>query len=361
MIRDLFINSTILISFMFIVNQIVLRCNFDKSFSKKSRAFYGFSGGLLGCLLMFFSVTVAQSTKIDYRFLPIVISSICGGFRSSIISGAIIVIFRLLYFGISKASYLGAISMAITTLGCGIITKLKLSTSRKWTCSTIWSLILAIVTFYMSMNDKRSAGIASLHFITSSTLLSFFLYYIVDYFKTSNALIRKLKEESSKDFLTGLDNVRAFDYALNKHFENAQQKEQTFSLLAIDVDFFKRINDTYGHPVGDMVLKELGKILLHYCRKEDIVSRKGGEEFFIILPGCSINKALKIAERIRSGVNSHIFIIPGDKRTNISISIGISNYPETSSSLNELITQADNALYKAKQFGRNKVCRFPNN
>jgi len=124
----------------------------------------------------------------------------------------------------------------------------------------------------------------------------------------------------------------------------------------IDIDFFKKVNDTYGHAEGDIVLRELGEILLKNCRNFDIVSRNRGEEFTILLLDCPKIRAVQIAKRVRSGVEAHPFIISDETQININVSIGAANYPEDTNEVENLLKIADMTLYTAKHTGRNKVC-----
>ena len=162
--------------------------------------------------------------------------------------------------------------------------------------------------------------------------------------------------ESSKDFLTGLNNVRKFDSLFNNAIENAKEKKENLSLLMIDIDFFKRVNDTYGHAEGDVVLQELGKILSKNSRSFDVVSRNGGEEFTVLLLGCPKDNAIQIAERIRATVENHSFVLTTGLEISITVSIGVSSYPELTEEVEKLVEKSDIALYAAKRTGRNKVC-----
>lgn len=354
-IRELFINATILISFIFISNQLFFNWGIDTSDSFKSKIMYGIFGGLLGCTLIVFSVPVTKTSVIDYRFIPILICSIYGGFTASAISGIMISIFRILGFGLSTASIIGGITAAVMSFGCALIGKLNIENKKKWIYSLLFSLISSSISFSFSMNDVLLAGKASIYFVISSCIVCAFSYYLLHYLKTSNQLIKKLMEESSMDFLTGLNNVRTFDNAINTAIKSTLETNNSLSILMLDIDFFKKVNDTYGHPAGDAVLKSLGDILLRSCRKIDIVCRVGGEEFSVILPDTKIDQALEIGEKIRNAVESHIFILPDGKKIHITISIGVSCYPETTTSIEELIRQGDSALYNAKHTGRNKV------
>ncbi|WP_278280578.1 GGDEF domain-containing protein [Tepidibacter formicigenes] len=164
------------------------------------------------------------------------------------------------------------------------------------------------------------------------------------------------KEQSIKDFLTGLNNVREFDLVLNKLINKVKEDKEKLSILIIDIDYFKKVNDTHGHQNGNLVLQELGRILCRSCRTGDIISRIGGEEFSILLPNCSYYQALEVGERIRRDIQNHKFILLDNANINVTVSIGVATYPDTVGNLDELVMKADEALYKAKQTGRNKVC-----
>ncbi len=124
----------------------------------------------------------------------------------------------------------------------------------------------------------------------------------------------------------------------------------------VDIDFFKKVNDTYGHIEGDIVLKELGLILSENCRHFDEVSRIGGEEFSVLLPDCAYPRAMQIAERIKDAVKIHTFTLSTGVKIHITISIGVASYPETIQDIEKLMEKADTALYAAKRSGRNRVC-----
>lgn len=164
--------------------------------------------------------------------------------------------------------------------------------------------------------------------------------------------VRRLKDDLNIDALTKLGNRRRFDSALIK----LQESDHRFSILCIDIDYFKRINDTYGHDVGDSVLKSLSEALINICRSDDIPCRVGGEEFIIILPGIDKIVATQIAERLRSNVERSIFPTVG----NITISIGVASYPKDSVDIKKVLKHGDEMLYKAKNNGRNRVEPYGN-
>jgi diguanylate cyclase len=165
-----------------------------------------------------------------------------------------------------------------------------------------------------------------------------------------------IEKASNVDFLTGLHNVRHFDKTLNDYAITAKHTHTNISLLFIDVDYFKKVNDTYGHINGDIVLKGLSKLLVLLSRNDDVITRKGGEEFTVLLAKCGLEEAVAVAERIRAEIEKQVFISTAGENIKITVSVGVSSYPETTPDEDKLAEQADIALYKAKRTGRNKVC-----
>lgn len=153
-----------------------------------------------------------------------------------------------------------------------------------------------------------------------------------------------------RDGLTGLLNYRAFSEILVTEWERARRYRTTFSLMMIDIDHFKRINDEYGHPAGDQVISSIASRLQGRLRKSDLVFRYGGEEFMALLPQTGVYKATMLAERIRSNVEKMQF--PGD--ISVTISAGVCQYQDGLTS-SDLVKQVDTGLYLAKGKGRNRV------
>lgn len=160
-----------------------------------------------------------------------------------------------------------------------------------------------------------------------------------------------LEESASTDALTGLRNRKFFNQCILEEIEKANRYNSKVSLLVIDLDHFKRINDTYGHSAGDRVIVNLTSALQRNTRKLDILARWGGEEFVVLLPGIGLDEAVKVAEKLRHEAE---LIIHMDKET-VTISIGISAWA-VSDTLESWFKRTDSALYLAKQQGRNRVC-----
>jgi len=170
-------------------------------------------------------------------------------------------------------------------------------------------------------------------------------------------LYETLQALSIHDSLTGIHNRRYFDVRLQEEAERARKFSLEFSLLMIDIDFFKKVNDTYGHLVGDVVLRAVANILQSCIREIDFAARYGGEEFIIILQETNKKGALYVAERIRETVEKQA-IKAFDETVRVTVSIGVVVYPQHTSYKELLVEIADKALYKAKDKGRNRVEYF---
>ncbi len=171
---------------------------------------------------------------------------------------------------------------------------------------------------------------------------------------------KALEHLANHDPLTGLFNRRTFFKHGEKLLKISSKTKQPFSLLMLDIDHFKKVNDKYGHIVGDNVLKILASLLRQHLRKIDLICRYGGEEFTILIPGMGVAESEKIANRLCKKIAEYNFLIVRDS-INITVSIGVAEPPKDSSiSLDELITFADKALYEAKETGRNKVSVYKN-
>ncbi len=167
-----------------------------------------------------------------------------------------------------------------------------------------------------------------------------------------------VKNMAIYDTLTGLHNRRYFEERLEVEAQKSFCSNTPLSLVMVDIDFFKRVNDTFGHSEGDQVLCKVSSLLKTSVRKKDVVARYGGEEFILILPEARLDETFVIAERIRRLVEETLFE-GGKAQVNLTLSMGISNFPSHRvKSKEELMAMADQALYDAKKGGRNRVCIF---
>lgn len=173
---------------------------------------------------------------------------------------------------------------------------------------------------------------------------------------------RQIRRLLSHDDLTGLLSSRSFFSELRRESARAGQENRPFCVLMMDVDFFKAVNDTYGHLTGSKTLEEIGGCITKNLRSGDVAARFGGEEFAAFLLDATLPQALIAAERIRSEIENQLFTVirqgkPAEAH-HITISIGIASFPADSSDPIELVEMADSALYRAKREGRNRVCAY---
>ncbi|HMC57647.1 MAG TPA: sensor domain-containing diguanylate cyclase, partial [Candidatus Solibacter sp.] len=164
-----------------------------------------------------------------------------------------------------------------------------------------------------------------------------------------------LRNQSIKDPLTGLYNRRYLAEMLEREIRRAVRAEQSLGVLMLDLDHFKKFNDTYGHEAGDTVLRETASFLTKSIRVEDVVCRFGGEEFVIILPTADLNAAHARAERIRSKLRELTVLHQGQSLGMITVSVGVATLPQHGTSPKDLLEAADAALYRAKREGRDRV------
>lgn len=164
---------------------------------------------------------------------------------------------------------------------------------------------------------------------------------------------QKLTELAFKDGLTKLYNRRYFNRELDQEIERTKRYKTQITLIFMDIDHFKKLNDTYGHQKGDKVLKVIGHFLVNNCRSNDIPCRYGGEELAIILPETDLKKGVATAEKLRQQIT---IITQQTEKLKVTVSIGVAEYSQSNSTSQLLIKAADELLYKAKKSGRNKVC-----
>lgn len=168
---------------------------------------------------------------------------------------------------------------------------------------------------------------------------------------TVSDLFEEVKKQAITDPLTGLFNRRYFEENIIKEAERALRLKQPFSIISMDLDYLKKINDTYGHQYGDLAIKTIANVLKKEARSIDIPARIGGEEFNLLLPGVDSQGAMIAAERIRKSIESQVL----DTIVGITASVGVATFLEHSDRIDELIELADQAMYKAKLNGRNRV------
>ena len=359
MIKDLFANLCIIMTFTYVINYIMTHPRFVPRSALILHWTAGISGGLLGILLMLYAVQINDTMIIDLRTVPLELIALFFGPMPALISGVLIGLGRILLYDLNHVSLVGGLNVVLVAMVCGWISTLNLKPYSKVIWMTLYTQVQTSAIIYWLMNGNYQYFWLELMplFWLASCFGVFVFYHFYYHLRSSNEALRGLRSIVSRDFLTGTGNARHFDTQINAMHERAREEEQSLSLLSVDIDYFKRVNDTYGHAAGDAVLKQLVTLLESHARPGDTVSRNGGEEFSLLLANLDATVATDVAERIRVCVARHAFLIPDAPPITLTVSIGVASYPGHAQGLDDLIKHADLALYRAKQQGRNRVCQ----
>lgn len=194
-------------------------------------------------------------------------------------------------------------------------------------------------------------AIIALFFVVSMVIIRHLLLKESEYRKLYEGQLYQL---ATKDFLTGISNRREFLHLAEREIQRAARGDDALSLLLLDIDRFKKVNDTFGHEAGDKVLVEMSAIVQRHLRDFDVFARIGGEEFVVILPEVTASQAVEKAERLRLLIEDHPVVLDDGGKVKYTLSIGVAEW-DGEEVLDRLMVRADNALYQAKDAGRNKV------
>ena len=355
LLKAFIIDAAIFIAFVSVSNQIFFKTGLSPLSPLRFRMLHGLICGLLGIVLMEFGIRYGQLV-VDYRNVALILAMFNSGPLSMISASIIIVGYQIFHSGFGYTALITILVNGLLILGCNIIVNLPIRYWYRWLISVIFSLLLSTLWFtHLAYGNQTTLWVILAHYWVGTLFVSGLVYNYVRYLDITNVQYQKYKEEAVRDYLTGLYNVRSFDQFLTVALKRAVEKRESVSLLYIDIDHFKKINDRYGHPVGDMVIKGVAQILVDSCRRSDVVSRNGGEEYTVLLTNCSAEQTLEVAERIRKIVNENYFLTAQDDKIAVSVSIGVAIYPDHFTDPNEIAVRADMALYSAKQMGRNRV------
>jgi diguanylate cyclase (GGDEF)-like protein len=210
--------------------------------------------------------------------------------------------------------------------------------------------VLALLHVRMNTNSESQGGSNG----EATRLLRTFAEHIA--LALSNLRLRDtLRQQSIRDPLTGLFNRRYLEETLTIEIERARRSNESFSIIMLDLDHFKRFNDAFGHDAGDAVLETLGRFLKGHVRGGDIACRYGGEEFTLILPGATLEAATQRAEQLCEGIRVLHVEFKGQPTGPLTLSVGIATFPNHGDSGEAVLQAADAALYQAKNEGRDRV------
>jgi diguanylate cyclase (GGDEF)-like protein/PAS domain S-box-containing protein len=236
-----------------------------------------------------------------------------------------------------------------------------------------WQTILSGKEWHGEMVNRRKNGESYWVAVSISPIID--SNGIITHFVSINEDITTRKETEEKikrlnagleqlamtDYLTSLYNRRYFMQRGTEEFKRAKRNKQPLALLMLDIDQFKKVNDTYGHEAGDMALQQVASVLKSSLREIDILGRMGGEEFAVLLPNTPLHEAGVLAERVQQIMANTSFELPGASlNINITISIGVAVMTDEMSVIDDILRNADAALYHAKNSGRNRVIKYKN-
>lgn len=223
----------------------------------------------------------------------------------------------------------------------------------------IGMMVMSVDTSSLSIEAHHRVIIAATIIVFAAIILSLFFYWFVGRIgqRMANDEL-KLQKMATHDGLTGLLNRRKFDLLLQELVNRQIRYGRPFSMLMLDIDHFKHVNDTYGHQAGDVILTELGNRLKSYSRETDSAARYGGEEFTLLMPETVNLHASEFAQRLCENLASEPWDIGNGTKISVTLSIGVATCPEHANTPQELIAAADKALYIAKETGRNRIFNY---
>lgn len=354
MIKEFIINASVLISFISLTFFFVINDKISKFSPLCLRVLAGIGCGLLGVLFITCGFSISSAVVMDFRYIALIISCVCGNL-SVLVTGIMVGLFNVWYYGLNVTTVAINILLAVLIMGIMIISNFNLYFGKKWFFMNLWAMILVGLKIVLLVPDKSALKLPIIEYFLLMLVVGIFGNLYIRYLMEFGKMYYKLKLEATTDPLTELNNVRQFERSFKRMISKAGEMKQPLSLLLIDIDYFKKINDSYGHGKGDEVLKTVSSVFRENSRDADLVARIGGEEFAIILFGCDSNHAKKIAEKIRTTIEAYQFKDLNEENFHVTISIGIVTCYNGRQKINELRELADEALYQAKYSGRNKV------
>ncbi|MFD1885459.1 GGDEF domain-containing protein [Paenibacillus wenxiniae] len=358
-IQTLFNNLTFLTTALFFGNLILKIV--DRKLGKTkwgTPLIGGIFSGLIGIAMMtYFSINIhsaGNSLIVDFRQLAILFSVYYGGGWAGLIAALIMGVYRLFIGSFQFSSWIGLANIMFTyILAATMMHYAKRVSLWVWVRALIGSLLIYLIAVTI-VGALLHAYVLHAIFGLFFMLAGLFAYYIISYLRRADDNLIMMRDAANHDFLTKLYNPRSFDRLFRKTTEQAEERQESFALLVVDIDHFKYVNDQYGHLNGDIVLVQVAQLLNDTVRQHGYCARKGGEEFAAILNLNTPYDVLQMAEQVRERIEQHVFKLEGGHQLHLTVSIGVSFYPQHVPQ--QMFQEADKALYYAKEHGRNRVC-----
>lgn len=351
MIEAIIFNAAVTVSGIYLFHRLQF---FEEKEIVFSKSYITLLMTLISFLLMTYPVTY-HHISFNLAFVPLLFLGRYTNFIFSMFSALILVVVSMLVFNQSfeQNFYLLIIAAVASTIGPFI--KQKDFNAIQW-LTAISIVIISLIQYFQ--NDFNALEIILLciaAFILSTTSSLMF----VDIWSIYK-VIQRYENEEAVDHLTGLSNVREFDRYLNIVSKKASDSHQSLTLLLIDIDDFKEVNDRFGHDAGDAVLKQMAQVIKNYVPLDSKTYRNGGEEFSVIFTNYTLDDTVKVAESIRTGVMNASYHLPNKEVIHLTVTIGI-GYISTDEvkTHRKIFKEADEMLHAAKNQGQNTVMFNP--
>ncbi|WP_271398435.1 GGDEF domain-containing protein [Salinicoccus roseus] len=348
---NMFILFCMLVTFIYIYFQIKWKVTGWLANPKRESLYGGVMAGTFAIILNYYAVHAHENVYFGLSMVVLILALMFNSQAAYLLGGGIL----LLWLAFSPLAMPTASVLALCAILAGVfLADLLVHRLGPYPRAVILVAVAAseyFVSIGITADDYQVALVAASYYMLLSTVSAIAGISVIHYMQRSHELYETLSEDSTVDGLTGLLNRRVFEAELD-----ALGKDEPSVLILMDIDHFKRFNDTYGHPEGDRTLKVVSRKVKNIVGKDGITARNGGEEFAILLKGRSKEDALEMAERIRTTLENSRHITAGGEYVGVTVSIGIAAYPEQAASPKKLYSQADEHLYIAKKLGRNQVC-----
>lgn len=354
MVLDLFINFLVLVAFVFIGGNLSKEQPLSNESSFNKKVLVGLMGSLMAVTMMLIGIKLPDSDiMVDLRNLVLIIMYYQAGIIPAVITGIAIIGYRIFTQGLYTGTYVAILNLLLFIIVFYFVGRFI----KRRVLQLIMNFILVhMILFSMLLLFLNETNINYLFIYLFITIFGYIqLIFLLKYVETSNELYRKHKINATKDFLTGLNNTRQFDILFNRTMNQISENHDFFSVLMMDLDHFKSVNDQYGHKNGDLVLIQLSSILKNHIMENISISRVGGEEFCILAVGYNKEEMRNYAENLREYIEDYPFEIDKHQIIHLTASMGLAIYPDTTKVLDQIIDKADVALYNSKLSGRNKV------
>lgn len=308
----------------------------------------GLLTGAIGLFLMMNAVQVNGEVRVDLRYLPLVLLAFYGARFPLLIATVIIASTRFL-FGLTDQAVVAFIATFVVSLGMWWIHRHVRRLLLQSMLLHVWALFVTSVSILVNLGWSSAYIEIVLTFWVVGLLVGTLASLLAIDLEQMTRRSKEYKHSAERDHLTGLFNRRMWE----ERTTSLVSERRAYNVLALDIDHFKHVNDTYGHPNGDLVLKRFAELLKLETRSHDVVARIGGEEFVILIYDLPPEKVVKVAERIRERIAVEAFVLSDGTSIRISTSIGIAH--GSALPVESMSSIADSALYEAKDKGRNRT------